>query len=171
MLLELCRLRVAYLLDCESESAVRHRVARDAGVSEAKISCIADGPRGEAFDARERGTTWSSVSTEVSGMPLRSTGAAPQYTQAKRSRARMLRRLSFGPVFTRTNCTSDTTAGQAISNYPQGDETELTALLGSVDALPFEDQASIEATVAALRGDLQDRGLRLGPGCGVTDQN
>ena len=62
-------------------------------------------------------------------------------------------------------------AGQAISNYPQGDETELTALLGSVDALPFEDQASIEATVAALRGDLQDRGLRLGPGCGVTDQN
>ena len=40
VLLELCRLRIATILGCESELQVRHQSARDAGLDESKIAAL-----------------------------------------------------------------------------------------------------------------------------------
>lgn len=50
-LLELCRLRVAQLHDCESELAVRHA---GAGVSDERVAALADWPESELFSESER---------------------------------------------------------------------------------------------------------------------
>jgi len=50
-LLDLCRLRVAQLHDCESELAVRHA---DAGVSDAQVAALSDWQSSDLFDVQER---------------------------------------------------------------------------------------------------------------------
>lgn len=50
-LLELCRLRVAQLHDCEAELAVRHA---EAGVGEERVAALADWAASGRFDATER---------------------------------------------------------------------------------------------------------------------
>ena len=50
-LLELCRLRVAQLHDCEAELAVRHA---NAGVSDEQLSALADWSGSDLFSAPER---------------------------------------------------------------------------------------------------------------------
>ena len=50
-LLELCRLRVAQLHDCEAELAVRHA---GAGVSDEQVAALADWSESDLFGAAER---------------------------------------------------------------------------------------------------------------------
>jgi alkylhydroperoxidase family enzyme len=52
--LELCRLRVAQLLGCDSELAVRYQPALDAGLTEEKVTRLASWRDDPAFDAAER---------------------------------------------------------------------------------------------------------------------
>jgi AhpD family alkylhydroperoxidase len=54
VLLELCRLRVAQLLGCEPELAVRYAPAREAGLGEEKIAELERWWRSPRFDAAER---------------------------------------------------------------------------------------------------------------------
>lgn len=54
VVLELCRLRVAQLLECTSELAVRWAPARDAGLVEAKIAVLPQWPSDPAFTDAER---------------------------------------------------------------------------------------------------------------------
>lgn len=54
VILELCRLRVAMLLDCEAELAVRSRPALAAGLDEAKIAELARAGSCERFTPAER---------------------------------------------------------------------------------------------------------------------
>lgn len=54
LLLELCRLRIAMLLGCGDESAVRTPVAVDAGLDEGVVDELANWPRSGRFGARER---------------------------------------------------------------------------------------------------------------------
>jgi alkylhydroperoxidase family enzyme len=53
-IVEMCRLRIAALLGCESEMHVRHEAARSAGLTEEKIAQLASYGRAPAFDAVER---------------------------------------------------------------------------------------------------------------------
>jgi alkylhydroperoxidase family enzyme len=52
--LELCRLRVAQLLGCASELAVRYQPALDAGLTEEKVARLASWRDDPTFDAAER---------------------------------------------------------------------------------------------------------------------
>jgi alkylhydroperoxidase family enzyme len=54
VVLELARLRIATLLGANGELARRTAVARDAGVTEAKIDALPSWPSSPLFDARER---------------------------------------------------------------------------------------------------------------------
>ena len=54
VLLELCRLRVAALLGCDAELAVRYAPARAAGLDEAKIGALSTWPTHPAYSPRER---------------------------------------------------------------------------------------------------------------------
>jgi alkylhydroperoxidase family enzyme len=54
VVLELCRLRVAQLLGCESEQRVRYRAARDAGLTEEQVRLLADWPHAAAFTDAQR---------------------------------------------------------------------------------------------------------------------
>lgn len=54
VVLELCRLRVAQLLGCESEQAVRHRVALDAGLTEQHVERLSDWPTAAGFTEAQR---------------------------------------------------------------------------------------------------------------------
>ena len=54
VLLELARLRIAMLLECAAELAVRTPAAVEAGLDEATIAELADWPRSDRFDARRR---------------------------------------------------------------------------------------------------------------------
>jgi len=54
ILLELCRLRVAQLLGCAPELAIRWRPARDAGLDEAKIAVLPRWPTHPSFTDAER---------------------------------------------------------------------------------------------------------------------
>ena len=53
-MLELARLRIATLLGANGDLARRTAVARDAGVTEAKIDALPSWPSSPLFDARER---------------------------------------------------------------------------------------------------------------------
>lgn len=54
VVLELCRLRVARLLGCESELAVRYRPAVDAGLDESLVARLAQWPDDPGFDEAQR---------------------------------------------------------------------------------------------------------------------
>jgi alkylhydroperoxidase family enzyme len=54
VVLELCRLRVAQLLGCESEQRVRYRPARDAGLTEEQVTQLPAWPQGAAFTDPQR---------------------------------------------------------------------------------------------------------------------
>lgn len=54
VLLELCRLRIATLLGCESESRVRYEPARRAGLTESKIAALPRWPEAAEFRPVER---------------------------------------------------------------------------------------------------------------------
>ena len=54
VLLELCRLRIAQLLRCEAELAVRQVAARQAGLSEEKIASLSRYPDSPLYSERER---------------------------------------------------------------------------------------------------------------------
>jgi alkylhydroperoxidase family enzyme len=54
VLLELCRLRVAQMVESEFDQALRYRPAREAGLSEQKIAALADYPTSDVYTARER---------------------------------------------------------------------------------------------------------------------
>jgi len=54
ILLELCRLRIAQLLCCDAELAVRYAPARVAGLDEAKIAALVTWPTHPAYSPRER---------------------------------------------------------------------------------------------------------------------
>ena len=54
VVLELCRLRVAQLLGCESEQRVRYRPARDAGLTEDQVASLPGWPQGPAFTDAQR---------------------------------------------------------------------------------------------------------------------
>ena len=54
VLLELCRLRVAQLLGCESELALRTRTAVDAGLTDAHVAALAQWPTAEGFSDAQR---------------------------------------------------------------------------------------------------------------------
>ncbi len=54
VLLELCRLRVAMLLGCAAELTARTPAAVAAGLGEDVIAVLADWPRSDRFDARQR---------------------------------------------------------------------------------------------------------------------
>ncbi|MBL7501526.1 carboxymuconolactone decarboxylase family protein [Frankia sp. CNm7] len=54
VVLELCRLRIARLLRCEPELAARTPAARAAGLTESKISRLADWPTAPGYSAAER---------------------------------------------------------------------------------------------------------------------
>lgn len=54
VLLELCRLRIAALLGCEAEAAVRTPVARKAGLEAATVAELAQWPTSPRFGPRER---------------------------------------------------------------------------------------------------------------------
>lgn len=54
VLLELCRLRVAALLGCKSELAIRYEVAHGAGLDEAKIAALEHWHEDDRFSACER---------------------------------------------------------------------------------------------------------------------
>ncbi len=53
-LLELCRLRIAAILGCESELALRYESAREAGLDESKIAALDDWSHDERFSEFER---------------------------------------------------------------------------------------------------------------------
>jgi alkylhydroperoxidase family enzyme len=53
-LLELCRIRVAQLVESAFDLSLRYRPAQEAGLTEAKIDALANYPESELFDARER---------------------------------------------------------------------------------------------------------------------
>lgn len=52
--LELCRLRLAQLVGCEPELAVRYEAGRQAGVDEATVAELRNWPTSERFTARDR---------------------------------------------------------------------------------------------------------------------
>jgi alkylhydroperoxidase family enzyme len=52
--LELCRLRVAQMVESEFDQALRYRPAHDAGLGEAKIAALSDYPTSPLFSERER---------------------------------------------------------------------------------------------------------------------
>ena len=52
--LELCRLRVAQLLGCESEQRVRHRVAVDAGLTDEQVTSLRGWPSAACFTDAQR---------------------------------------------------------------------------------------------------------------------
>jgi alkylhydroperoxidase family enzyme len=54
VVLELCRLRVAQLLGCESEQQVRYAPALDAGLTEEQIARLPDWPRAPSFTEAQR---------------------------------------------------------------------------------------------------------------------
>jgi alkylhydroperoxidase family enzyme len=54
VVLELCRLRVAQLLRCESEQRVRYAPARDAGLTEEQVARLADWPRDPSLTDSQR---------------------------------------------------------------------------------------------------------------------
>lgn len=54
VLVELCRLRVAQMVESTFDLSVRYSPAIDAGLSEEKISALADYPTSSAFSDRER---------------------------------------------------------------------------------------------------------------------
>jgi len=54
VLLELCRLRTAQLLECAAELAVRWQPARDAGLAEAKVAVLSRWPADPSFTDAER---------------------------------------------------------------------------------------------------------------------
>lgn len=54
VVLELCRLRVATLLRCESEQRVRYAPALDAGLTEDQIAVLAHWPTSPMFTAAQR---------------------------------------------------------------------------------------------------------------------
>jgi alkylhydroperoxidase family enzyme len=54
VVLELCRLRIASLLRCESELRARYEPARRAGLTEGKIAALTAWPKAPDFTARER---------------------------------------------------------------------------------------------------------------------
>jgi alkylhydroperoxidase family enzyme len=54
VLLELCRLRVARLLGCESELALRTRTAVDAGLTDEHVAALAHWPTAEGFSDAQR---------------------------------------------------------------------------------------------------------------------
>jgi alkylhydroperoxidase family enzyme len=54
VLLELCRLRIAQILGCQSELSVRHQVALDAGLDEGKVAALASWPSDDRFGPLER---------------------------------------------------------------------------------------------------------------------
>jgi len=54
VVLELCRLRVARLLGCESEQQVRYAPALDAGLTEEQIARLPDWPRDPSFTGAQR---------------------------------------------------------------------------------------------------------------------
>jgi AhpD family alkylhydroperoxidase len=54
VLLELCRLRVAQLLGCGSELALRTRTAVDAGLTDAHVAALTQWPTAEAFTDAQR---------------------------------------------------------------------------------------------------------------------
>lgn len=54
VVLELCRLRVARLLGCDSEFAVRYRPAVDAGLDEDLVARLAQWPHDPGFDEAQR---------------------------------------------------------------------------------------------------------------------
>lgn len=53
-ILELCRLRIATILGCETERAVRYGDAAAAGVDEATVAALPQWPTSPAFSAGER---------------------------------------------------------------------------------------------------------------------
>lgn len=53
-LLELCRLRIAQLVESELDLALRYRPARQAGLTEEKIAVLRRYPSSELFTERER---------------------------------------------------------------------------------------------------------------------
>jgi alkylhydroperoxidase family enzyme len=54
VVLELCRLRVAQLLGCDSEQEVRYAPALDAGLTEEQIARLPDWPRDPTFTDAQR---------------------------------------------------------------------------------------------------------------------
>ncbi len=54
VLLELCRLRVAQLLGCESELRLRHDAAQDAGLTETQVAALARWASDPAFTDDQR---------------------------------------------------------------------------------------------------------------------
>lgn len=54
VVLELCRLRVAQLLGCATEQAVRYAPARAAGLTEARVGALARWPEDPSFSDGER---------------------------------------------------------------------------------------------------------------------
>jgi alkylhydroperoxidase family enzyme len=54
ILLELCRLRIAQLLGCDAELAVRYAPARAAGLDEGKIAALPTWPTHPAYSSCER---------------------------------------------------------------------------------------------------------------------
>ena len=54
VVLELCRLRVAQLLGCDSEQRVRYAPARDAGLTEDQVASLPRWPQGPSFTDAQR---------------------------------------------------------------------------------------------------------------------
>ena len=54
VLLELCRLRIAAMLGCESELQVRHQPAREIGLDESKIAALENWSQDDRFSRLER---------------------------------------------------------------------------------------------------------------------
>jgi alkylhydroperoxidase family enzyme len=54
VLLELCRLRVAHVLDCPAELGIRHRGTREAGLDEGKLAQLESWKSSDAFNRVER---------------------------------------------------------------------------------------------------------------------
>jgi alkylhydroperoxidase family enzyme len=54
VVLDLCRLRVAQLLGCTSELAVRYQAAVDGGLTEAMVADLPSWPTSESFDEAQR---------------------------------------------------------------------------------------------------------------------
>jgi AhpD family alkylhydroperoxidase len=53
-LIELCRLRIAQLMGCDAELAVRHEQARDAGLTEEKIDQLRQWPTSPLYSETDR---------------------------------------------------------------------------------------------------------------------
>jgi alkylhydroperoxidase family enzyme len=54
VLVELCRVRIAQLVESAFDQSIRYRRAIEAGLSEEKVQALADYPTSELFSARER---------------------------------------------------------------------------------------------------------------------